>query len=89
MYIAHMNEMCDTTNHKLPKIKAAEINFYTYISNFINGFPRQHLKILYFILLNGAQINGLTMVMETHIDQNIYFIFSAMYTPHTKRIMEI
>ena len=29
------------------------------------------------------------MIMETHIDQNIYFIFSAMYSPHTKKIMEI
>ena len=30
-----------------------------------------------------------TMVLETHVDQNIYLIFNAMYTPHTKEIMEI
>ena len=30
-----------------------------------------------------------TMVMETYIDQNIYLIFSAMYSPHSKKIMEI
>ena len=74
----------------IKKIAVAIINCYIYISKFRYGFPWQKLKISCLILKNGGQINSLWYHGNGGTFDKIFlFIIIAMYTPHTKKIMEI